>query len=174
MKKLMVMLCAAALASAAFAEEPAAAAPCGCKDGAECKCSQCECKPGKAQCQMPSCECKKGGECKCAPCECKKPRRDVRRPQRPAAILLDAKTDPAAVEAFKKDVMERIDKAAADAAAEGAAPVRVMLIVNDRGPNQGPRNRPPRGKGPRHGRRGRPDQPQAADGAAPTPQADAK
>jgi hypothetical protein len=186
MKKMMTALCAAALASAVFAEETPPA-PCGCQDGAECKCAPCECK--KAECPKPPCapcECKKAEcpkppcppcECKkaecpkppCPPCECKKPGCDEKKFQRPPAIFLDAKTDPAAVEAFKKSVMERIDKAVADAAAENAAPIRVMLIVNDRAPNRGPAKHSRLGKG----RRGRPGAPQAdGDGATPPPPAD--
>ena len=183
MKKIMIALCAAALASAAFAEEAAPEA-CGCRDGAECKCAPCECR--KPECPKPpcaSCGCQEGAECKCAPCECRKPECpkppcapckcrkpgcDEKKFQRPPAIFLDAKTDPAAIEAFKKDVLARIDKAVADAA-DAAAPIRVMLIVNDRAPRRGPG---------RHGRQkaGRHDKPckfgpppACGEGAMPQP-----
>ena len=164
MKRTMIALCAAALSSVAFAEEPAA--PCACPTGGECVCAPCACpKPPceKPPCEKPPCACPTGGECACAPCACPKP--DCERPpcdapkcdapkcdkpqcgprgpkaaSRPAVLFLDAKTDPAAIEAYKREVIARIDKAAADVAAgEGVSAARIMLIVNDRPPRRAPR-----------------------------------
>lgn len=162
MKKSLMVFCGAALALAAFAEPEAAAPGCACNGNPS---AACTCKGPEG-------------------CNCAKPARPDRPPrpnverQRPPTLVLDGKTTPEQVEAFKKEICEKVDAAFAAQAAkagEERQPTRIVLFVNDRGfgPGMGPQGRGgrrgpdgmgPRGKGPRQKR-------PSADGAPMPPPA---
>ncbi len=150
MKKLMVAFCGAALAAVAFAQEPAASAE------AREACGKC-------------CAAKEGVKAKA---EAKKEARKARAERGPRGMqgrprqnvfVINDKTTAEQLEAYKKQVCERIDAAAkayADkqvADGEKKMPVRVMLNVIDRpfgrpgmeGGRRGPHgDRPRRGPAP--------------------------
>jgi len=163
MKKSAIAICGAALAAVAFAQEPAPA-------------------PAPAP-EMPA-----------APAEGRafqrpdRPQRAQRyRPvKRPPTLVIDEKTTPEQVEAYKKLVVEKIDAAFASykdkpvaEGEEGKVPTRVMLMVMDRpfgGPGMGPGmgNGPkgPRGDRPQGMRRNRGQKPEirGPEGPAPAPE----
>ena len=140
MKKSLIAFCGAALAVAAFAQEPAVSAE------------------AKAD----------------APAKAERGPRAVRNRPQPTMLLIDAKTTPEQVEAYKKEAAEKIDAAYAafktKKAEEGKekAPTRVMLMVMDRpfgGPGMGQGMGPGMNgrRGPRGNRPGRPEGAPAAE-----------
>lgn len=155
----MMIVCAAALSALVAMSAPAAdcgcAQPgadkaCDCGKKPECDCGKqesCGCEKGKCPCKQGDCE---KGKCSCKKGDCKKGKC---RP-RPLALRLTPETTADDVEAFKRQVAEKIDAVFArsrDGAGEARTPVAITLIVNDR-PGKGPQAkgaRPGRGKGRR-------------------------
>ena len=163
MKKSAIAICGAVLAAVAFAQEPAPAPECGNPSApAEKPAFQ---RPDRPQRAKPG-----------------------RQGQRPSALVIDEKTTPEQVEAYKKLVAEKIDAAFASfkdkpvAEGEAKAPTRVMLMVVDRpfgGPGRGPAmgqgNGPkgPKGDRPQGARRNRGPKPEGRGPEAPAPEAPA-
>lgn len=166
MKKSLVVFCGAVLCLAAFAEESAVA-----DAAAE--------KPAAVESQRPH----RGFD-------------HVNRMNRPkpVALVINEKTTAEQIEAYKKEVAEKIDAAFTGYASKEAGengvkqPTRIMLMVNDRmmgrpgmGPGMGPGTGPGMGRGPKGqgmgkgGRRGpRGARPEGAPAAEEAPAADAE
>lgn len=167
MKKTLIAFCGAALCLASFADETV------CDGAAE----QPACVEGAASKAAPARQC---------------PRRPefagrMNRPK-PVALVINEKTTADQIEAYKKEVAEKIDAAFTGYATKEAgengvkAPTRIMLMVNDRpmgrpgmgpGMGRGPKG-PGMGRGGRRGPKGERPEGAPAPEAAPETAAEAQ
>ena len=165
MKKTLIAFCGAALCLASFADETVC-------DGAA---GQPACVEGAAAKATPARQCPRRPECAGR----------MNRPK-PVALVINEKTTADQIEAYKKEVAEKIDAAFTGYATKEAgengvkAPTRIMLMVNDRPmgrPGMGPgMGRGPKGPGMgRGGRRGpKGERPEGAPAPEAAPEAAAE